>query len=47
VIGVAILTWQISGTSNLEAGHGALVVTLGQSLWTLMAASLLLNPRKD
>jgi hypothetical protein len=47
VIGVAILAWQISGTSNLEAGHGALVVTLGQSLWTLMAASLLLSPRKD
>ncbi|MEZ5959965.1 MAG: hypothetical protein R3C30_05990 [Hyphomonadaceae bacterium] len=45
LIGVAILAWQISGTSNLEAGHGALVVTLGQSLWTLMAASLLLSPR--
>lgn len=46
LIGVAILAWQISGTSNLEAGHGALVVTLGQSLWTLIAASLLLSPRK-
>lgn len=45
VIGVAILAWQLSGTSNLEAGHGALAVTLGQSLWTLMAASLLLAPR--
>jgi hypothetical protein len=47
LIGVAILAWQISGMSNLEAGHGALVVTLGQSLWTLMAASLLLSARKD
>lgn len=47
LIGVAILAWQISGTSNLEAGHGALVVTLGQSLWTLIAASLLLSPRKS
>lgn len=46
LVGVAILAWQISGTSNLEAGHGALVVALGQSLWTLLAASLLLAPRK-
>lgn len=46
LVGAAILAWQISGMSNLEAGHGALVVTLGQSLWTLMAASLLLSPRK-
>ncbi|MEZ5957291.1 MAG: hypothetical protein R3C27_08800 [Hyphomonadaceae bacterium] len=45
LIGIAILAWQISGASNLEAGHGALVVTLGQSFWTLMAASLLLSPR--
>jgi hypothetical protein len=45
--GGAILAWQISGTSNLEAGHGALVVTLGQSLWTLMAASLLLAKREN
>lgn len=45
--GGAILAWQISGMSNLEAGHGALVVTLGQSLWTLLASSLLLAPRKD
>lgn len=44
-IGVAVLTWQLSGTSNLEAQHGALVVTLGQALWTMMAASLLLAPR--
>lgn len=47
VIGVGVLGWQISGASNLEAQHGALVVTLGHMLWTLMAASLLLAPRKD
>ena len=46
LIGLAILAWQISGMSNLEAGHGALIVTLGQSLWALMASSLLLSPRK-
>lgn len=46
LIGIAILSWQISGMSNLEAGHGALVVTLGQSLWTLIAAALLLSPRE-
>jgi hypothetical protein len=47
LIGASILAWQISGMSNLEAGHGALMVTLGQSLWTLMAASLLLAPREE
>lgn len=47
LLGLAILAWQISGASNLEAGHGALMVTLGQSLWTLLGASLLLSPRKD
>ncbi len=45
--GAAILAWQISGTSNLDPVHGALVVTLGQSLWTLMASSLLLAKRED
>jgi hypothetical protein len=47
LIGVGVLAWQLSGASNLEAQHGALMVTLAQSLWTLMAASLLLAPRKD
>ncbi len=46
-IGIATLLWQISGASNLEAQHGALMVTLGHMLWTLIAASLLLGPRKD
>jgi hypothetical protein len=46
-LGVAVLAWQLSGTSNLEAQHGALMVTLGHALWTIMAASLLLSPRTD
>lgn len=47
VLGVLVLAWQLSGHSNLEAGHGALMVTLVQYVWTLMAASLLLAPRGE
>lgn len=47
LLGVGVLAWQLSGHSNLEAQHGALMVTLAQYLWTLIAASLLLSPRKD
>ncbi|MGQ0532370.1 MAG: hypothetical protein ACT4OF_06725 [Caulobacteraceae bacterium] len=47
LVGIAVLAWQLSGTSNLDAQHGALVVTLGQALWTIMAASLLLLPREQ
>lgn len=47
VIGAGVLVFLLSGHGNLEAGHGALAVTLGHMLWTLMAASLLLAPRKD
>jgi hypothetical protein len=45
VLGAGVLAWQLSGHSNLEAQHGALMVTLAQYLWTLIAASLLLSPR--
>jgi hypothetical protein len=44
-VGAGILAWQIPGTLELEARHGALVVTLLHSLWTIMAASLLLRER--
>jgi hypothetical protein len=47
LLGAGVLAWQLSGTSNLDAQHGALVVTLAHALWTLMAASLLLAPRTD
>jgi hypothetical protein len=45
VVGAGVLVWQISGTLALEAQHGALAVTLLHSLWTIMAASLLLRAR--
>jgi hypothetical protein len=44
VFGLGLLAWQISGQLDVEAQHGALVVTLAHSLWTMMAASLLLRP---
>jgi hypothetical protein len=47
VLGLAVLAWQLSGQSNLEAQHGALVVTLAHALWSMMAASLLLAPRRQ
>lgn len=46
MIGLAVLAWQLSGHLDMEAQHGALVTTLGHSLWTLLAASLLLRPRE-
>jgi hypothetical protein len=46
-LGLAVLGWQLSGASNLEAQHGALVVTLAHALWSMMAASLLLAPREE
>jgi hypothetical protein len=46
ILGIGVLAWQLSGTLTLEAQHGALVVTLAHSLWTMIAASLLLRPRE-
>jgi hypothetical protein len=45
LLGLAVLAAQLSGHLNMEAQHGALAVTLAQSLWTLLASSLLLRPR--
>jgi hypothetical protein len=45
VLGLGVLAWQLSGRLTMEAQHGALVVTLAHSLWTMMTASLLLKPR--
>ena len=45
VLGLAVLGWQLSGHLTMEAQHGALVVTLAHSLWTMLAASLLLRPK--
>jgi hypothetical protein len=46
LVGAAVIAWQLSGSLALEAQHGALVVTLGHSLWTLIAASLLLRGKE-
>jgi len=46
VLGIAILGWQLFGQLAMNAQHGALVVTLAHSLWTMLAASLLLRPRE-
>lgn len=45
VLGLGVLAWQLSGHLTMEAQHGALVVTLAHSLWTMLAASLLLKAR--
>jgi hypothetical protein len=42
VCGAAVIVWALSGTMTLEAGHGALLVTLVQMVWTLVAAGALL-----
>lgn len=42
-IGAGVLAWQLSGSLTLNAQHGALAVALAHSLWTIMAASLLLR----
>jgi hypothetical protein len=46
IVGAGVLAWQLSGSLALEAQHGALAVTLAHSLWTILAASLLLRPRE-
>jgi len=46
LLGLGVLAWQLSGHLTMEAQHGALVVTLAHSLWTMLAASLLLRPKE-
>lgn len=46
-VGVGVLGWQFSGTMNLEACQGALIVTAAQGVWTLCAAAALLHAKKD
>jgi len=44
--GVGVIAWAMSGTMTLEAQHGALMVTLVQMLWTLLAAFALMTARQ-
>jgi hypothetical protein len=40
-----VIGWFLSGTINLEARQGALIVTVAHGLWTLLAAAVLLTTR--
>lgn len=41
--GLAVVAWALSGTMTLEAQHGALLVTLVQMSWTVLAATAMLR----
>jgi len=45
VVGVGVVAWAASGTMTLEAQHGALLVTVVQMAWTLLAATAMLISR--
>lgn len=46
IAGLGVLGWHLSGTMNLEARQGALVVTLAHGVWTLIVAGALLAAPK-
>jgi hypothetical protein len=46
LVGLGIIAWAVSGTMTLEAQHGALLVTVVQMLWTLLAAAAMLTGQK-
>lgn len=43
LVGLGVIAWALSGTMTLEAQHGALLVTVVQMLWTLLAAAAMLT----
>ncbi len=45
-VSLAVLGWQLSDTISFEARHGALLITLGHSLWSILAAATLLQSRR-
>jgi hypothetical protein len=48
LIGVGVIAWALSGAMTLEAQHGALLVTLVQMIWTILAAAALMSmPARD
>jgi hypothetical protein len=47
VVGLGVIAWAVSGTMTLEAQHGALLVTLVQMAWTLLAAIAMLTSRDE
>jgi hypothetical protein len=46
LVGIGVIAWAASGTMTLEAQHGALLLTVVQMLWTLLAAAAMLSARK-
>ena len=42
IVGIGVIAWAVSGTMTLEAQHGALMVTLVQMLWALLAGAAML-----
>lgn len=46
LVGVGVIAWAASGTMTLEAQHGALLLTVVQMLWTLLAAGAMLTAKK-
>lgn len=46
VVGLGVIAWAVSGTMTLEAQRGALLVTIVQMLWTLLAAVAMLVSRE-
>jgi hypothetical protein len=47
VSGLAVIAWALSGTMTLEAQHGALLVTVVQMAWTLLAAFALMTAKRE
>jgi len=46
LVGAGVIVWAASGTMTLEAQHGALLLTVVQMLWTLLAAAAMLTAKK-
>lgn len=46
LVGVGVIVWAVSGTMTLEAQHGALLLTLAQMAWTLLAAAAMLTIKR-
>jgi len=47
LVGLGVIAWAVSGTMTLEAQHGALLVTVVQMAWTLLAAIAMLVGAKE
>ncbi len=46
-VGAGVIAWQLTGTINFEARQGALLITLGHGLWTMLAAAALITGRRS